>query len=419
MKTNFILGLSSLAKNATYSAEYLFKLIDSVMVKIPLKKYHDIPLYIMATAGMRLVSHMEQEAILKDIRHDIAMRYPQLFFPASHIQIISGKMEAVYAWIAMNYILGNFDKHAKSTVGILEMGGASLQIAYEVPHNYSTFVYKNSKNTSKEQVNEIVANSIYQLNLSGRIPNGAIKKKKYYDVYVKSFLGFGVNQTIDIYKKSVMLKYLQILKNKNKTSGDSVQIQDPCYPVGYTYKLRVDNSVHNNTTNKINITGTGNFKSCHKSLIPLLKLNSECSLEPCSLDGVHHPIGFYAQLPNHTLLPKFYGISEFLYSHAILELNDIYNSKAFKDKAVRYCATPYNPILKAYKKHLLLNVNSAYGKNSIINQCIKAVWIYTVLHDGFEFPKDQDILESVDLVKGKEVSWTLGAIIHTILYDLS
>lgn len=49
----------------------------------------------------------------------------------------------VYAWIGINFVLGRFD-HAEEgsqgqpisrqrTVGIMDMGGASLQIAYEVP----------------------------------------------------------------------------------------------------------------------------------------------------------------------------------------------------------------------------------------------------------------------------------------------
>ncbi|CAK9299149.1 unnamed protein product [Gordionus sp. m RMFG-2023] len=412
-------GLSSFTNNATFSAEYLIKLIDSVIVKIPLPKLQDTPLYIMATAGMRLVSFKEQEAILKDCRHDIAIKYPQLVFPPSHIQIISGKMEGIYAWIAMNYMLGKFDRQANSTVGILEMGGGSLQIAYEVPGNYSNFFLNNSENTSQieEYARKIIANSIYQLDLSGRISNKTIKKAWNYGVYVTSLLGFGTNEIIAMHKKSLILKHLQVINNTN-ISGDSIQILDPCYPIGYKYKLLVHNWAQNDSTYKINVTGTGNFKLCHKSLLPMLKLDSECSLEPCSLSGLHDPIGFYAKLPNYTLLPKFYGISEFWYSsHDILGLGGLYNSTAFENKSTIYCATRFNPTSETFKKYVLLN--PTYSRNMIINQCIKSVWIYTVLHDGFKFPKDQKIIESVLFIKGKEAHWTLGAIIYALLHDLS
>ena len=58
----------------------------------------------------------------------------------------------VYLWIATNYILSRFDHShdvsttpastvahivRKQTVGTIEIGGASLQIAYEIPQNVS------------------------------------------------------------------------------------------------------------------------------------------------------------------------------------------------------------------------------------------------------------------------------------------
>ena len=55
----------------------------------------------------------------------------------NYFQVIDGRMEGVYGWIAVNYMLGRFDhnfvEHQRQpTVGALDMGGASTQITYEV-----------------------------------------------------------------------------------------------------------------------------------------------------------------------------------------------------------------------------------------------------------------------------------------------
>ena len=44
-------------------------------------------------------------------------------------------------------------------------------------------------------------------------------------------------------------------------------------------------------------------------------------------------------------------------------------------------------------------------------QCFKSAWIATVLHDGFGFPKTYKHFTSTQLIDGREVQWTLGALL--------
>jgi len=51
----FVPGLSTYDKNTTNSAEYLRPLLEFAANIIPAHKHKETPLYIMATAGMRLI----------------------------------------------------------------------------------------------------------------------------------------------------------------------------------------------------------------------------------------------------------------------------------------------------------------------------------------------------------------------------
>ena len=50
----------------------------------------------------------DQEAILNSLRVDIPMKFDFLF-AKTHAEVISGRQEGVYLWIAINHALGKFD----------------------------------------------------------------------------------------------------------------------------------------------------------------------------------------------------------------------------------------------------------------------------------------------------------------------
>ncbi len=51
---------------------------------------------------------------------------------ATQVQAITGEQEGVYAWLAVNYALGRLGSSTHESVGVLDMGGGSAQIAVEV-----------------------------------------------------------------------------------------------------------------------------------------------------------------------------------------------------------------------------------------------------------------------------------------------
>lgn len=83
---------------------------------------------VLATAGMRLVERgdpLAASAIHASVRETIAAAGYQ----HGGAETISGENEGLYAWVDVNYLYRNFQQGV-ATKGIVEVGGASTQVAY-------------------------------------------------------------------------------------------------------------------------------------------------------------------------------------------------------------------------------------------------------------------------------------------------
>ena len=175
---------------------------------IPSEKVHETPLYILATAGMRMVKREKQEAIISKLRTGINEKYDFLF-PDGNLEVISGKQEGIYQWMAINYVLGKF-RHKEEemvaltgksseggdlvfrprTVGAIDMGGASMQIAMEI--------------TSKMQLEGLTEQEkghVAEVNLGCTDHD----TEHTYKIFVKTFLGYGANEALASYRRGMLL----------------------------------------------------------------------------------------------------------------------------------------------------------------------------------------------------------------------
>ena len=118
--------------------DHLADLLKHARDIIPDDAVRDTPIFLLATAGMRLLPNLERELLLEQIC-SYARANSDFLLPDcdAHIQVIPGVTEGLYGWIATNYLLGSFDEpkghdHGKGhhTYGFLDMGGASAQIAF-------------------------------------------------------------------------------------------------------------------------------------------------------------------------------------------------------------------------------------------------------------------------------------------------
>lgn len=178
-------GLSSYADQPEEAAASLKKLLDDATTY--LKSQHatleEVPINVLATAGMRLLPTEKQEAIFKNITDTLKTDYS---FKIGDIKVIDGKMEGLYGWLDINYLLGHFEHHTP-TVGNIDMGGASTEIAFAT-----------TDRTKKNDEIEININH------------------EHYTVFSKTFLGLGQDQA-----RLNMLSY--------PNAGQ-------CYPANYPYE---------------------------------------------------------------------------------------------------------------------------------------------------------------------------------------
>lgn len=89
----------------------------------------EIPVYLYATAGMRLIPKMQQDKIYTLITHWFN-QHPA--WPLYKAKTITGQEEAIFDWLAINYITDENSSVPHPPVGVMDMGGASVQIVLPV-----------------------------------------------------------------------------------------------------------------------------------------------------------------------------------------------------------------------------------------------------------------------------------------------
>ncbi len=378
---------------------------------IPKQAVRDTPIFLLATAGVRLLPPIQRKELLAQIC-SYARSSTNFLLPDCdlHIQAIPGETEGLYGWIAANYLLGGFDApedhaHGKGhhTYGFLDMGGASAQIAF-APN--ATEVQKHAEDLKLLRMRTI---------------NGAPSE---YRVFVTTWLGFGVNEA--------RKRYIDALLEASATH-DAKELPDPCLPVGLSVSGKGDVVVAGSKglpENEPIFIGTGRFSECLRSTYPLLAKDAPCKDEPCLLNGVHVPaIDFDV---NH-----FVGVSEYWHTtHEVFEMSHkekAYDFNTYQNRVKDFCSQDWKSISKGVE-------GKKWGKKvnerTAAEVCFKASWLINVLHNGIGIPRVTledtqpnnhnatkaviqhakekgflDPFQAVDKIKDTEVSWTLGKMV--------
>ena len=339
--------------------EYLKPLIDHAKSLVPQKKHSQTPIFLFATAGMRMKTEEEQNATLTKVRSTLQNTGFRFDNPEKWACVISGEDEGAFGWVTTNYLKRILvqDNSEKLTVGALDLGGASLQITF--------------------------------------LPEEAPKKEPYhlilpdkdYKLYTHSFLSYGQDEA----RKSLY----EIAAEKAKTASGSIpqEIPFPCFLSGYKEQatLKIDGQEHT-------LVGTGNYDLCSEYEVTMLNLNAPCETSPCSIDGTYQPK--YNGL--------FYAMSGFYYTADFFGFSSgekATRASMFKSKGNEFCAMNWDNAVKQYPK---------VPEKNLKMYCFTASYIHNILTKGFGFGENEDRFYFTKEVYGSELNWALGGLIAQV-----
>ncbi|KFU85352.1 Ectonucleoside triphosphate diphosphohydrolase 2, partial [Chaetura pelagica] len=327
-------GISSYSSNPPAAGASLKHCLNQALRDVPKEKQVGTPLYLGATAGMRLLNITNQQAsdaVLSAVAA-VLRSYP---FDFRGAKILSGEDEGVFGWVTANYLLENFIKRGwlgewiqpqKKTLGAMDFGGASTQITFE------------TKDTIEDPRNEVM------LKLYGQV----------YKVYTHSFLCYGRDQVL----KRLLSKLLQVPVCYNKSILLSSVYNSPC-----TEKERP--SLALNTT--ITVVGTGNGSLCTLHVSKLFDFTT-CSFSRCSFDGIFQP----------EVSGNFIAFSAFFYTVDFIQTvmgRPIHLPSDLRDAAETICATSWSELLQ----------KAPTLEKRLPDYCAVSTFVYLLTTKGYNF----------------------------------
>ncbi|XP_004457018.1 ectonucleoside triphosphate diphosphohydrolase 1 isoform X2 [Dasypus novemcinctus] len=369
-------GISKYGKKIQEIDTYLTECMQRAKYVIPKSQHQETPVYLGATAGMRLL-RMESEYLAEQVLAAMAMSLNAYPFNFQGAKIITGQEEGAYGWITINYLLGKFTqkmswfplvstgRNSKETFGALDLGGASTQITF-VPQDRSF---------------ESPANFL-QFRLYGTD----------YSVYTHSFLCYGKDQAL----------LQKLAKDIQETSNGT--LQDPCFHPGFEKKMNISDLYNNPCTkrfektlpfNWFKIQGTGNYKQCQQSILGIFN-TSYCPYTQCSFNGIFLP----------PLQGKFGAFSAFYFvmNFLNLTLNKVTSQEIAIDTMEEFCSKPWAELKRTFG-----GVKEKY----LSEYCFSGAYILSLLMHGYHFKEDNwSNIHFMGKIRGSDVGWTLGYMLN-------
>ncbi|GFR41027.1 hypothetical protein Agub_g1459, partial [Astrephomene gubernaculifera] len=434
-------GLSAHAGHPRLAAASLQPLLDFAYEHVPPQRWSVTPVRLLATAGLRLLSEQQQVDILAACRELLAAS--RLCFKPEWATVIGGEMEGLYGWAAVNYITGALQEaaghahHSRKEVldpaqlftGLLEMGGASMQVTFLPPAAVRL----------PEQYGK-------HLHLPG-VPSR---------LFTHSYLGLGMDSALARAAEYVLQRQRQ--QQQHLGPGERhprvSTVADPCLPVGYVSEdgrhgnasflqcLEVVNEIlpaHNCSTGAVpgaadddgrthhhhhsqpasstagsstHITegddGDSIGHSGHRSTQSIGASSSSgtgSGSSGCFLQGSYVP----------ALAGRFVAVENFAWTARALGLPTSATLRQLREHGGQYCARHWSSLHAEFSGHI--------SDQFLVRYCFGAAYILALLHRGLGLGLDDTRLTWTNTVRerssGAEVglNWVLGAAVVDAMSD--
>ncbi|XP_025096629.1 ectonucleoside triphosphate diphosphohydrolase 1-like isoform X2 [Pomacea canaliculata] len=386
-------AISAYVNNASGAGASLKECLDFATRQIPAEKLSQTPVYLGATAGMRLLEKENKsasDAVMESVRKMLSQYHFQFAQPQSQSRILTGTQEGAYSWITSNYLSGTFHVHPPSdavvpdlivsSVGALDLGGASAQISF-IPNN----------------TQELPEEFVFNMNLYG----------EKYSLYTYSFLCFGINEAATRLQ-AVLLQdqnFTRTVRNPCAPRGSVVNVShadiftSPCV-TGPDSVFAFGHKIHPPSDNmqdtEYSFVGESNASACDALVkSSLFNFSSPCNFSHCSFNGIFQPPVF----------GDYYAFSSFFYLMEFLNLtsSNLISYSHFTNASSKLCSMDWDQV-----QHMKSDVT-----NNLVWYCFQSVYINILLVEGYQFDPSTswNSIHFVETVSGIDVGWTLGFMI--------